>query len=69
MFTPLKSLTDLFGREDSQSNLIPHSVKTELVEAVNEVGEIIILEIPLKEREKKVSSPLHWLSPNFLFEP
>jgi hypothetical protein len=65
MFTPLQYLTSLFR---STSPSITHSVETELVEAVNEVGEIIILEIP-KIREKRVSSPL-FLAPEYLlFEP
>jgi hypothetical protein len=63
MFTPLRYLTDLFR---TPSPPIPHKEDTELIEAVNEVGEIIILEMPIKE--KRVSSPLY-LAPEFLFEP
>lgn len=66
MFTPLKYLTDYLFR--SESPPIPHKQNTELVEAVNEVGEIIILEMPIRDREKRVSSPL-WLAPDYLFEP
>ena len=64
MFTPLRYLTDLFRSRSPPT--IPYNQDTELVEAVNEVDEIIILEIPI--REKRVSSPLY-LSPQFLFEP
>lgn len=64
MFTPLRYLTDLFRSRSPP--IIPYNQDTELVEAVNEVDEIIILEIPI--REKRVSSPLY-LSPQFLFEP
>jgi polysaccharide deacetylase 2 family uncharacterized protein YibQ len=65
MFTPLKYLTDYLFRTPSPP--IPHSEATELVEAVNEAGEIIILEMPIKPSEKRLSSPL-WLAPD-LFEP
>ena len=62
MFTPIRYLTDFFRKP---SPPIPHSEETELVEAVNEAGEIIILEMPY--REKRLSSPLY-LAPQFLFE-
>jgi len=66
MFTPLQYLTSFFR---SCSPPIPHSEETELVEAVNEVGEIIILEMP-RPRDKRVSSsyPLFLASEYLLFE-
>lgn len=64
MFAPLKYLTSLFR---PPSPAIDHSEGTEIVEAVNEVGEIIILEMPVST-EKRLSSPLY-LAPQFLFEP
>jgi|MDSZ01.1.fsa_nt_gb hypothetical protein len=68
MFTPLKYLTDYLFSERADSPPISHNERTELVEAVNEAGEIIILEMPCKDLEKRVSSPL-WLAPDYLFEP